>query len=161
MKKLTLVMSAALVGTVLSAGSALADCQSDALSVRSELEKAGAALQAAIKSKKSDPVALCPLFRNYTAAEQKWVKFLTDNKEWCQIPPQVVQEASAGNKKTAETRNRICDAAANGGAAGGPVKPPPQGSLSSALGITTGYSISPSTKGSTGVFDTLNGNALK
>lgn len=160
MKKLTLVMSVALVGTALSAGSALADCQSDALSVRGDLDKAGQALQAAIK-KKADPASLCPLFRTYTAAEQKWVKFLGDNKDWCQIPASAVEQASASNKKTIETRNKVCDAAANGGAAGGPVKPPPQGSLSSALGVTTGYSISPSAKGSTGVFDTLSGNALK
>ena len=162
MKKLTLAFatSAVLVGTALTTGAALADCQSDVASVRGELEEKGKALQAAIK-KKADPQTLCPLFRSYATAEAKWVKFLGDNKDWCQIPPQAIDNAATGAKKTVEIRNKICDAAANGGAApgGGAVKPPPQGSLSSALGITTGYSLG-SQKGG-GVFDTLNGNALK
>lgn len=114
-------------------------------------------MQAAIK-KKADPMTLCPLFKAYTAVEAKWVKFLGDNKDWCQIPAQVVEQASTGSKKTIEVRNNVCNAAANGGGAAGPVKLPPQGSLSSALGVTTGYSIGQSKNS---VFDTLNGNALK
>ncbi|MFG1281008.1 hypothetical protein V5F34_03975 [Xanthobacter autotrophicus] len=162
MKKLTLAFATAvaLAGTALSTGAALADCQSDVASVRGELEEKGKALQAAIK-KKADPQTLCPLFRAYTASEAKWVKFLGDNKDWCQIPPQAIENAAEGAKKSVGIRNKICEAAANGGAApgGGAAKPPPQGSLSSALGITTGYSLGSQKSG--GVFDTLNGNALK
>ena len=158
MNKLTLAMSAALVGTALSAGAALADCQSDVTTLRTELEEKGKSLQAAIK-KNNDPKVLCPLFRAYSASEAKWVKFLSDNKDWCQIPPQAIEGAATSSKRTAGIRDKICDAAANGAAAPGGGKPPPQGSMSSALGITTGYSLSPSK--STGVFDTLNGNALK
>lgn len=160
MNKLTLAMSAALVGTALSAGAALADCQSDIVSVRGELEEKGKALQAVIGKKQNDPQVLCPLFRAYAAAESKWVKFLSDNKDWCQIPGQAIDQASTSNKRTVEMRNKVCDAAANGGAVGGgAAKPPPQGSMSSALGITTGYNLNPDKK--SGVFDTLSGNALK
>lgn len=161
MKKLTLVMSAALVGSALSAGAALADCQSDVMSIRQDLEDKGKVLSSA-SQKKADPQTLCPLFRAYTAAEAKWVKFLADNADWCQIPPQAIEQAKLNSKKAVDIRNKICDAAANGGAVGGagPTKPPPQGSMSSALGITTGYTLGPS-KGSNGVFDTLSGNALK
>lgn len=159
MKKLTFVMTAALVATALSAGSALADCQSDVVSIRGELEQKGKALQAVMGKKQNDPQVLCPLFRAYAAAESKWVKFLADNKDWCQIPAQAIDQASASNKKTVEIRNRVCDAAANGGAPAGAAKPPPQGSMSSALGITTGYSIN--SEKNSGVFGTLNGNALK
>ncbi|MFS8037662.1 hypothetical protein ACI7BZ_12000 [Xanthobacter sp. AM11] len=160
MKKLTLAISAALAASALAAGAARADCQSDVLSIRQELEEKGKVLSAASK-KKADPQTLCPLFRAYTAAEGKWVKFLTDNADWCQIPPQAIEQAKLSNKKAVDIRNKVCEAAANGGVApgGGAAKPPPQGSLSSALGITTGYSLGQS-KGS-GVFDTLNGNALK
>lgn len=157
MKKLTLAMSAACVATALAAGAARADCQSDAMSIRQEIEEKGKVLQAAIK-KKSDPQTLCPLFKAYTAVEAKWVKFLGDNKDWCQIPAQVIEQAASGSKKAVEVRNNVCNAAANGGGGGGPAKPPPQGSMSSALGVTTGYNIGNS-KG--GVFDTLSGNALK
>ncbi|OYX11428.1 MAG: hypothetical protein B7Z15_11855 [Rhizobiales bacterium 32-66-8] len=64
---------------------------------------------------------------------------------------------------TSELRDKICAAAANGAGAagaGGPPKPPPQGSMSSALGVTTGYVPGQSGTGG-GIFDTLNGNALK
>lgn len=161
MKQRTLAFaaSAALVASVLSAGVARADCQSDVMSIRGELEEKGKTLQAAIK-KKADPQTLCPLFRAYATSEAKWAKFLTDNKDWCQIPGEAITQVTASNKKTVEIRNKVCDAAANGAAApgGGPAKPPPQGSMSSALGITTGYTLG--SKGS-GVFDTLSGNALK
>lgn len=159
MKNVTLGLAAALVGGALSLGTALADCQSDAAAARQELEQKGKALQAAGK-KKADPQTLCPLFRAYVAAEVKWVKFLTDNKDWCQIPAEAVQQASASVKKTAATRDKICQVAATGMAPSGPVQPPPQGSMSSALGITTGYSLS-ETGRKNGVFDTLNGNVLQ
>lgn len=160
MKKLTLVMSAACLATALGAGAALADCQSDAMSIRSEMDEKGKALQAGFKKEQKDAPALCALLKTYTALEAKWVKFLSDNKDWCQIPPNVIDQASAGAKKTIQLRTNVCNAAANGGSlgGGGPAKPPPQGSLSSALGVTTGYNIG-SGKGS--VFDTLSGNALK
>ncbi|OYW32825.1 MAG: hypothetical protein B7Z45_08985, partial [Azorhizobium sp. 12-66-6] len=99
----------------------------------------------------------------FAAAEGKLAKFLADNKEWCQIPDEAIKAASANNKKTAELRDKICAAAANGAGAagaGGPPKPPPQGSMSSALGVTTGYVPGQSGTGG-GIFDTLNGNALK
>ncbi|MFG1183573.1 MULTISPECIES: hypothetical protein [Xanthobacter] len=160
MKTFTLAISATLVATALSAGVALADCQTDVASVRGELEEKGKALQAVVNKKEKDPQVLCPAFRAFAAAEQKWVKFLTDNKDWCQIPQQAVDQAAASNKKTVDIRNRVCEAAANGASGvGGPNKPPPQGSMSSALGITTGYSIDAGKN--TGVFGTLNGNALK
>lgn len=161
MKKLTLVMSAACLATALGAGAALADCQSDATSIRSEMDEKGKALQAGFKKEQKDVPALCNMLKAYTAVEAKWVKFLSDNKDWCQIPPSVIDQASAGAKKTIQLRTNVCNAAANGGdmgGSGGGGKPPPQGSLSSALGVTTGYNIG-SGKGS--VFDTLNGNALK
>ncbi len=144
-----------------SALPALADCQTDFMALRTDMEAKGKALQAAGKSKAS-PQELCPLFRNFTAAEGKAAKYLQDNKDWCQIPPETVQAALTNNKKTAELRDKICTAAANGGAApgGGGNKPPPQGNLSSALGITTGYVPGESSTGG-GVFDTLTGNALK
>lgn len=161
MKRLTLVMSTALVASALSAGAALADCQSDVMSIRAELEEKGKALQAANK-KKVDAQTLCPLFRAYTTTEAKWVKFLSDNADWCQIPAQAISQAKESSQKSAQIRDKVCEAAANGGMApggSGPGKPPPQGSISSALGISTGYSLGESKGG--GVFDTLSGNALK
>lgn len=139
---------------------AFADCQSDFNALRADMESKGKALQAAGKAKAS-PQELCPLFRTFTTAEAKAAKYLQDNKDWCQIPPEAIKQAVDNNKKTAELRDRVCQAAASGatggGAGGG--KPPPQGSLSQALGVTTGYTPGES-NGRGGVFDTLTGNAL-
>lgn len=157
--KLLRLLTVALIGSAAVAGPALADCGSDANAIRGELEEKGKALQAAGK-RKAEPQELCTLFRAYTAAEAKWVKFLQDNKEWCQIPSEIADKAKASSRGTASTRDKICQIAANGGQPqGGPGKPPPQGSISSALGITTGYSLGQGN--GKGVFDTLNGNALQ
>ncbi|MGU3493585.1 hypothetical protein ACLBXM_06030 [Xanthobacteraceae bacterium A53D] len=150
---LALVLSAA--GTL----PALADCQSDFMAIRADMEAKGKLLQAAGKNKVG-PQELCPLFRSYTAAEAKAAKYLQDNKDWCQIPPDTIKAAVDNNKKTAQLRDRICQAAAQGGAGGGgPAKPPPQGSLSQALGVTTGY-VPGESNNRGGIFDTLSGNAL-
>lgn len=161
MRTMTLKIAAAVVVSAVSASAAWADCQTDVTSLRADLEAKGQALQAAGK-KKADAQTLCPLFRTFATAEAKWVKFLETNKDWCQIPDQAIKQAIASNKKTNEVRDQVCKVAATGMAPGGPAKPPPQGSMSSALGITTGYSISNSPSNSkSGVFDTLNGNALQ
>lgn len=160
MKKLTLVIAAACVGSAFTFSGALADCQSDATAARGGLETAGRAIEAANK-KKSGPDVLCPLFRNYTAAEQKWNKFLVENKDWCQVPDAAINQSKASLKRATELRDQICKVAATGMAPGGPAKPPPQGSLSSALGITTGYQLGQSAGNGGNVFDTLNGNILK
>ncbi len=151
--------AAALAFFLMGTGAALADCQTDFMALRQDMEEKGKLLQAAGKAKKP-PQELCPLFRTFTTAEGKVAKYLQDNKDWCQIPPEVVNAALTNNKKTAELRDKICDAAANGAGAGGPSRPPPQGSMSSALGVTTGYVPGSSSTGG-GVFDTLTGNALK
>jgi hypothetical protein len=162
MQKTTLKIAAAAVVSALSIATAWADCQSDVVAARSALEEKGKALNEAGK-KKADPQTLCPLFRAFSTAEANWVKFLTENKDWCQIPETAIKQAAASHKKTNEVRDKVCQVAANGGApgAGGPVKPPPQGSMSSALGITTGYSVGNAGDGKSGVFDTLSGNVLQ
>ncbi|MBB6307264.1 hypothetical protein [Xanthobacter tagetidis] len=157
MNRLTLVIAAAGLGSALTLSGAMADCQSDATAARGALEEAGKALGAATK-RKADPQTLCPLFRSYVTAEIRWNKFLVDNKEWCQVPDEAIKASSASLKKSSGVRDQVCQAAASGVAPGGPAKPPPQGSISSALGVTTGYSLG----GAGGnVFDTLNGNVMK
>lgn len=145
-------------GLALTVQSARADCMTDFAAIREEMQTKGKALEAAGKAK-APPQELCPLFRAYTAAEAKLVKYLNDNKEWCQIPDEAVAQSKASNQKSTALRDKVCAAAASGAAAGAG-KPPPQGSLSSALGVTTGYVPGQSSNGG-GVFDTLSGNALR
>lgn len=155
------LVAAAALGSAIVAGPALADCASDASAIRTELEAKGKALQAAGK-RKAEPQVLCKMLREFTEVEGRWVKFLQDNKDWCQIPAEIAERAKAQSRGTVNTRNKICQIAANGGQmpqGGAPAGPPPQGSISSALGITTGYSLGQGD--GKGVFDTLSGNALK
>ncbi len=161
MRRLNLMLAAACIGSALSVSTAYADCQTDVTALREDLEAKGQALQKAANSKEPDPVVLCPLFRSFAAAEAKWGKFLTENKEWCQIPDDAIKQAATSHKNTVNMRNRVCQAAAAGPAASGPSGPPAQGSISSALGITTGYNINPQMDRRGGVFDTLRGNALQ
>ncbi len=164
MRKLTLVLAAACVGSALTVSPALADCQSDVLALREDLEAKGKLLQKATANQQADPAVLCPLFRSFAAAESKWNQFLTENKDWCQIPEEAIKQAVKSHKNTIGMRDRVCQAAASGmgpGGGGGPSAPPAQGSISSALGITTGYTINPQVDRRGGVFDTLRGNALQ
>lgn len=145
-------------GLALGVEAARADCMTDFAAIRDEMQTKGKALEAAGKAKAS-PQELCPLFRAYTAVEAKLTKYLSDNKDWCQIPDEAITQARTANQKSSALRDKVCAAAASGAAAG-PGKPPPQGSMSSALGVTTGYAPGQSSNGG-GVFDTLSGNALK
>lgn len=157
MNRFTLAIAVAGVAGTLTVSGAMADCQTDATAARGALEEAGKALGAATKRTK-DPQTLCPLFRNYASAELRWNKFLVDNKDWCQVPEQAIKASKASLTKTNTVRDQVCQAAAGGGGPSGPAKPPQQGSISSALGVTTGYSLG----GAGGnVFDTLNGNIMK
>lgn len=146
-------------GTLIGMTDARADCQTDFVSIRQEMEEKGKALQAAGKAK-APPQELCPLFRAYVSAETKLTKYLSDNKDWCQIPDQAIVQARESNQKSAALRDKVCAAAANGGGGGGGGQPPAQGSISSALGVTTGYVPGQSSTGG-GIFDTLTGNALR
>lgn len=159
MRHMALLMAAIIGTTTLAAAPAFADCQSDFAAVRGELETRGKAIQAATK-RKAPPQELCPLFKAYVSAEAKVGKFLSDNKDWCQIPQQVIDQSKEGNKRSSGIRDKVCAAAANGGVAPGSAPPPAQSSISSALGITTGYVPGQSSSGG-GVFDTLTGNALQ
>ncbi|MGQ3673283.1 hypothetical protein ACT6QG_12925 [Xanthobacter sp. TB0136] len=162
MRRFNLMLAAACIGSALTVSSAYADCQTDVTTLRDELEAKGKALQKATSAKQPDPVTLCPLFRSFAAAEAKWSQFLTENKDWCQIPDDAIKQAAASLKNTINMRNRVCQAAEAGPSSGGAASgPPAQGSISSALGITTGYSINPQVDRRGGVFDTLRGNALQ
>jgi hypothetical protein len=64
------------------------------------------------KKKQVDPRAACTIFSKLVvngAAGQKW---MTDNKDWCQIPDQVVEGFSKDHKRSQEIKGQACGAAA-------------------------------------------------
>lgn len=64
------------------------------------------------KKKQIDPRAACTIFSKLVtngAAGQKW---MTDNKDWCQVPDQLIQSFAEDNKRSQQFKGQACGAAA-------------------------------------------------
>jgi hypothetical protein len=127
---------------------AMPPCMSQFLPMRAEAEKRAGVLQAGINHKKPRP-EICQLFRNFSDAEEKVVKFAAANQVGCGIPPDAVAMMKKTHLKTAEVRDRVC---AEGPKAAGP-------NLGEALGMRT-LPTAETTRSGTGTLDTLSGNPL-
>lgn len=125
-------------------------CFSDFSPLRNEAEKRAKAIQAAGKRKVA-PQEMCELFKRFSAAEEKAVKYAVNNATWCGIPAQAVKQMEANHAKTIKVRNQICTAAA------APRAHTP--SLGDALGTTPVPSAS-TTRTGHGTYDSLTGNPL-
>ena len=111
--------------------------------------KAKAELVSAIGKRKGDRKDMCAAVQNFTAAEDKVVKFLEDNKVACGVPPQAVTQAKAMHVNTVKFRDTVC--------AEGPKPKVP--TLSDAIGAPPAETGT-NTKTGRGTLDTLTGNPL-
>jgi hypothetical protein len=111
--------------------------------------KAKAEAISAVGKRKGDRKEMCAAVQIFTAAEDKVVKFLEDNKSACGVPPQAVTQAKAMHAHTLQFRDTVC--------AEGPKAKAP--TLSDAIG-TTPLDTSTNTKTGRGTLDTLTGNPL-
>jgi hypothetical protein len=126
-------------------------CASEFMPLRNAAEKRGLAIQDAAK-RKAPPSEVCALFKTFTEAEAKYVKYAEANATWCGIPEQAVQQMKANHAQSLKIRQRVCAAAA--------APPKPRGpSLGDALSTTPTPSGS-NTRTGRGTFDTLTGNPL-
>lgn len=140
---------------------AMQDCQSSVETLRKDLEKRGATLQGATK-KKLPPSELCPMFRSFVTAQQKFSSYLSTNQTKCHVPEDVVKKVKENAASVASVRDRVCKAAQlqeSGG--GGPAGPPLQGAVSQGLGLPSGLPSTTAASQPGGVFDTLGGSALR
>ncbi len=64
------------------------------------------------KKKQVDPRAACPLFTKLAANGEAGVKWMTANKDWCQIPDQVVTGFTEEHKRIQDIKGQACTAAA-------------------------------------------------
>jgi hypothetical protein len=80
------------------------------LSIRDDLQKHGAAIQAANK-KKSDVKIACQLFRTYIATEAKMLRMLEADGSSCGAGPQVLQQVRDSHVKAQQIGKQVCDAA--------------------------------------------------
>lgn len=109
------------------------------------------ALEAAGKRKRK-PTAqeACGLFNAFSTAEERLLKYATENATWCGIPPNVVQQMKQAHARTTTARTRVCRVAAEQRAR-------PRGpTLSDALGAPAPDANNIKT-GRGGAFDTLTG----
>ena len=128
-------------------------CFQEFMKLRQEADKKGRAIQEASK-KKVPPTVACKLFNEYSASENKLVKYVSTNATKCEIPKEVVENLTKNHAKTNEVRARVCQVAAAG-------PPKPRGpSLSDALSAPVPDAGNVRT-GRGGTFDTLSGNPLK
>jgi len=111
--------------------------------------KAKAEAVSAIGKRKGDRKDMCAAVQSFTAAEEKVVKFLDDNKANCGVPVQAVTQAKTMHANTIKFRDTVC--------AEGPKPKVP--TLSDAIGSTP-LDTSTNTKTGRGTLDTLTGNPL-
>ena len=131
----------------------LPPCYKDFMPLREEAQKRGQMIQAATSKKdKASREEVCALFKSYSAAEAKLVKFIKVNAQWCGIPPEAATQMKANHDRTLRTQSAICSVA------GGPAKPTGPG-LSEALGTSRGGTLDPFAPNN-GTLDTLTGNVL-
>ncbi len=101
-------LASVLVLTV--AGTARADCNSDFAALMSKRMTEIGALNKISKSGggKLDPVAACPRLRSLAAAEGEVVSYMTKNKDWCNLPDDVVTKMTATHDKTQSFATKAC-----------------------------------------------------
>lgn len=64
------------------------------------------------KKKQIDPRSACTIFTKLVNNGEAGVKWMTSNKDWCQIPDQVVQNFSEEHKRIQGIKGQACQAAA-------------------------------------------------
>jgi hypothetical protein len=125
----------------------------DFVKIRADAEQKAGAIRNA-SAHKADRKQLCTLFKRFASAEGSMLKFLKDNKLWCGVPDQAINNVKQSHEKTLKMRTAVCE-----GGAMGPAAQPRKPSLSEALrapSVDTPYN----TKTGRGTFDTLTGSPL-
>jgi adenine-specific DNA methylase len=69
-------------------------------------------LTAGGKKKQIDPRAACSVFTKLVTNGNAGQKWMTENKDWCQIPDQVVEGFSKDHKQSESIKGQACQAAA-------------------------------------------------
>ena len=135
----------------------MADCEAQVGKLRGDLESRNEGLRKAAE-RKAPPSEICPLFRGFATAQQKFYNYLTTNKTKCGVPDEALSDLKKNSNQVVSIRDKVCKAAQLE-QSGGPAGPPPQGAVAAGLGLSSGLPNVDGGKG--GVFDTLGGSALR
>jgi hypothetical protein len=122
------------------------------MALRDETQKHGTAIQKA-NEKKATVQEACKLFKNFLAAEAKFIKGLEDNSRTCGVPPDAIKQAKDGHAKAGQIGKQVCEAA---------TQPPRPAGPSLSDELRAGPVMPEGSKSTTGggAFDTLSGNIL-
>ena len=125
-------------------------CVQEFFKLRDDAEKKAATIKAA-NDRKASPKEACVLFTAFSASQNKMLKFVNENGQWCGIPPNIIEQIKQASAKVAEIRAKVCQVAAQPQRPQGP-------SLSDALSAPVPDSNN--IKTGRGTFDTLTGSPL-
>src|SRR3954447_26184222 len=136
-----------------AAGGPTEACMKGFVPLREEAEKRGKLIKAA-SERHAQPDEACKLIENYSQAEVKMIKYISQNQAKCGIPPQISDQMKKGHEGTQAMMKKVCAMAQ--AQQRGPAGP----SLSEVLGSAAALpEATPAKKGGS-TFDTLNGNVL-
>jgi len=120
------------------------------IQLRNEAQEKAMAVRTAIE-KKVERKEVCSLVQRFYTAEGTVLKFLEDNKTWCNIPDQAITAAKQNHERSLKFRTAACTES--------PVGKPRPPSLSDAI-ATPSVDSRENTKTGRGTLDTLSGNPL-
>ena len=118
--------------------------------LRNEAQEKALAVRTAIE-KKVERKDICSLVQRFYGAEGTVLKFLEDNKTWCNIPDEAISTAKQNHERTLKFRAAACTEA--------PAAKPRPPSLSDAI-ATPSVDTRENTKTGRGTLDSLSGNPL-
>jgi hypothetical protein len=128
------------IGAVVAATLApLGEAKAQAASCQTDFQKVMEPRQALInringyRAKRPTAAQACSTLTELVAADRKVIDWMTENKDWCQIPDQVVEQLQGASTQASASRKSTCNAAKNQEAQGARAKaqqagPPPVGS---------------------------------
>lgn len=131
-------------------------CMKDFVPLREEAERRGKLIQEASK-KKATPVEACKLFRSFSQAEVKMIKYIEANSARCGIPGQIAEQLKTNHKGTEGIQQKVCNVAEQMQKGGGPAPAP---GLSDVLGSSAALPEANTAKKGGSAFDTMTGNVL-
>jgi hypothetical protein len=101
-------------GLVCVTAPAFADCNADIAGLSQKRQVFIDKLNVLAKSTKGklDPVSSCPVLRSLTVAEGKLLSYLETNKNWCNVPDNVVDNLKGAAAKSQTFAAQACNIAA-------------------------------------------------
>jgi hypothetical protein len=99
---------------VFSAGNAMAQssCQADMQKVMAPRQALLARVNGFAK-RRPTPDQACSTFSSLAAADGRAVKWMTDNKDWCQVPDELLEQMKGASGQIIRARSQSCTAAKN------------------------------------------------